>query len=66
MSYFFEQIEFTELSKDRLFMFVDIFDSNEMNVPSLNKLSKFLRSQIERKSKTPTPRTIISPDSATP
>ena len=37
---FLEQIEFTELSEDRLCTFVEIFDSSEMSTPLWNKLSK--------------------------
>ena len=51
---FLEHIEFTELSEDRLFRFVEIFEWNEMSGLLWNKLSKCLLNQTERKLKTTT------------
>ena len=56
---FLEQIEFTELSEDRLCTFVEIFDSSEMSTPLWNKLSKWIISKTERKYKPKTKATII-------
>ena len=40
MSYLLEQIEFTELSEDKLHFFINSFDINEISGPLWNKLSK--------------------------
>ena len=59
---FLEHIEFTELSEDRLFRFVEIFEWNEMSGLLWNKLSKCLLNQTERKRKTTTTTIIVGGD----